>query len=169
MQTNMNWKRETVLVSEKKARASRWRAIAYPAPAPSHTSELIKIPNAFLQSSSIGLLAQKAWEELCDNKKKGPKILHFDLCWPPDIPRVKRFAPLFITFDLIYIWLCLYKMDFGPFRTIPPLALPPGGPMCSSSTNLLGYRLWKFRDSSLNGLGAMVWDYRRTDGRTGIS
>ena len=36
-------------------RASRWQAIAYPVAAPSHISVHIKIPNAFLQSSSIRL------------------------------------------------------------------------------------------------------------------
>ena len=77
----------------------------------------------------------------------------------------------FSSLPLIYYvtWLYLYKMDFGPFGATP-LALPPGAiskfRKCSSSPDPSGYHPWKLRDSSLNGLGAMVWHYRRTCWRT---
>ena len=66
-------------------------------------------------------------------------------------------------------WLCLYKKDFEPFGATPPGPVPRGHikiRMCSPSPHPQGYRLWKFRDSSINGLGTMMWHYRRTYVRT---
>ena len=66
-------------------------------------------------------------------------------------------------------WLCLYKMDFGPFGATP-LPCPQGLHQKSKCVppvlihRAIAYE--SFRDSSLNGLGAMVWHYRWTSGRT---
>ena len=71
---------------------------------------------------------------------------------------------LFITFDLI----CNTTM-FVQNGILDPLGLLPAGPALRGYIKLpnvflqsssKGYRLWKFWDSSLNGLGAMVWYYR---------
>ena len=68
-------------------RASRWRAIAHP-----HASAIAYlrvyqnskcVPPVLIYRAiiydSFKVLAQKVLEELCDNPKKGPKILLFDI------------------------------------------------------------------------------------------
>ena len=117
------------------------RIIAYPAPVPSHISVHIKIPNAFLQSSSIGLLpvtVSRFWlknpnrncvRSCVTIKKKDPKsylLTHND---PQTCPRGKIFAPLYSTlyylrFDMQHD--CLYKMALGPFWATPHWPWPPG-------------------------------------------
>ena len=70
----------------------------------------------FRESSSKNLRGV-VWQS-----KKGPKILLFDLWWPPYIPLGQMFAPqysIFITSVWYVTWLCLYKMDFGPFGATP--------------------------------------------------
>ena len=54
-------------------------------------------------------------------------------------------------------------MDFGPFGATPPWPCPQGLYQYSGCVPpVLIHRFRKFRDSSLNGLGAMVWHYRQT-------
>ena len=113
---------------------------------------------------------------VCWGYKKGPKILLSDLWWFPDMSPGQNLCTTVFYSSLPLIWyaielhVCLYIMDLGPFGAIPP------GPATGLHQNSqcvppvlihTGYRLWKFQDSNLNGLGAMVWYYRWTDGRGG--
>ena len=108
-------------------------------PASSVPRGYIKIPNVFLQSTSIGLLPvtvsrfylRKAEEELCDNQKKDPKSSFWPLVTPRHAPGQKFPSTWYAT------WLCLYKMDFLTLRGHTSLALPLGVTskfrMCSSN------------------------------------
>ena len=122
---------------------------------------------------SFKVLAQKAYEELCDNQKKDPKSYFMTSSDPQTCPQDKIFAHcilLFITFDLICNMTMFVQNGVWTFWGHTMLALPPGVTtkfwMCFYSPHPKGYHLWKFRGSSLNGLGAMVCHYRRTDGWT---
>ena len=121
-------------------------------------------------------------------QKKDPKSYFLTSSDPQTCPGAKflhHCILLFITFDLISNMTMFVQNGFW---TPPPPPLPtttwpvprdyikiPNVFLQSSSLGL--YRLWKFWDSSLNGLGAMVWHYRRTygrpagrtDGRMGVS
>ena len=101
-----------------------------PVPAPWHISTHIVIPNTFLQSSAIGLspvtvsrFYLKKPRRSCvtvKKKKKGTQN---------PTSRGKIFAPLYSLHYLWFVngtWLCLYKMDFGPFRATPPGPAPQG-------------------------------------------
>ena len=61
--------------------------------------------------------------------KKGPEILLFDLQWSPDMPPGQNFCTtvFYSSLPLIWYatWLCLYKMDFGPF-VVTPCPCPQG-------------------------------------------
>ena len=113
----------------------------------------IKIPNVFLQSSSIGLihraitcdsfkvLAKKAQEEFGDNQKKKDLKAYFLTSSDPQIcPCGKIFAPLYSTlhnlrFDMQHGYVCIKRILDLQGHT--PLALPQGViskfQMCSSS------------------------------------
>ena len=151
-----------------------------PTPALSHISAHIKIPNVFLQSSSIGLLPvivsspKKPTRSCVTIKKMTQNPTLWPLVTPRHAPSGQIFAHcilLFITFDLICNMTMFVQNGVWTFQGHTMLALPPGVTskfrMCFSSPHPKGYHLWKFRDSSLNGLGAMVCHYRRTDGWTG--
>ena len=77
-----------------------------------------------------------------------------------------------ITFDLICNMTMFVQNGFWtlwghtPLALALPLGLKSKLRMCSWNSHPKGYRLWKFQDFSLNGLGAMVWHYRRMDVRT---
>ena len=96
--------------------------------------------------------------------------------WPLMTPRHTPWAKflhycilLFITFDLIYNMTTFVQNGFGPFGATPSGPAPSGYIKIpnlfvqSSSTGLLPVNI---RESSLNGLGAKMWHYRRTNGRT---
>ena len=122
---------------------------------------------------SFKVLAQKGYRRSCMTiTKKDPKS-YFLTC-----PRGKMFAPLYST--LRYLWfdmqqqdyVCTYvcSEDFGPIGATHPWPCPPRGyikilPILLQST-FIGLSPVNFRYSSLNGLGAIVWHYRRTYGRT---
>ena len=113
-----------------------------PMPVPSHISVHIKIPNAFLS-------------------------------WPPDMPPGQNvcttvFCSYYLPLDMQYDYVCIkWILDpSGPHPTALRQRVKSKFRMCSSSPHPQGYRLWKFRDSSLNDLGAIVRHYRRTYGWT---
>ena len=116
---------------------------------------------------SFKVLSQKAYEELCDNKKKDPKsyfLTSSDPWHAHGSTFLHHCVLLSITFDWHATWLFVQN-DFWTFwATSTPLALSPvvtsKFQMCSSSLHPYGYHLWKFWDSCLNGLGALVWHYR---------
>ena len=96
--------------------------------------------------------------------------------WPLVTPRhapgakfLHHCIPLFNTFNLICNMTMFVQNRFWTLRCHSPLALPPGITskfrMCSSSPHPYCYHPWKFQDSSLNGLGAMLWHYRWTNVR----
>ena len=69
---------------------------------------------------SFQVLAQKAFEDLCDNrKKKDPKSYILTSSDPQTWPGAKSLHHCIL---LIWnaTWLCLYKMDFGTFGATPP-------------------------------------------------
>ena len=124
----------TIIIQEKLEQVDGAQS-HIPAPAPAHISVHIKIPNAFLQSSSIGLLpvsfkilAQKAYESCVTIKKKGPKILIFDLYWPQTCPGANYFAPLYSTLHYLRFDTqhdCVFtKWTFDPLGLHPH----PSGP-----------------------------------------
>ena len=95
--------------------------------------------NAFLQSSSIGLLPvtvsrlypKKPKRSRVTIKKKDPKSYFLTSSDPRHAPGqnfLHHCFLLFITFDLKVhaTWLCLFKMDFASFGATFPLALRPG-------------------------------------------
>ena len=101
-----------------------------PAPAPSHISMHIKITNAFLQSSSIQFqgsrsksLSRVVWQSHKKKKKKDPKSYFLTFSDPQTCPGAKFCTAVFYPYlSLIWYatWLCLYKMDIGPFGAPPP-------------------------------------------------
>ena len=99
--------------------------------------------------------------------KKDPKSYFLTSEDPRHAPRVKSFAPRYST--LHFLWLDMqYDYVQNGFCTlrdhIPPGPVPRGYIkimnvfLQSSSTGLSPVKV-----SSLNGLGAMAWHYRRTD------
>ena len=108
-----------------------------------------------------------------DNQKQDPKSYFLTSGDAQTGPQGKIFAPLYSTlhnlrFDMQHGYVCI-KLILDPSGPHPPWPCPKGSSkfrMCSSSPHPYGYHLWKFWESSLNGLGAMVWHYRWTDGQT---
>ena len=91
------------------------------------------VPPVFIHRAitcdSFKVLAQKAEEKLCDNQKKGPKILTFYLWWPPDMPPGQMFCTtvFYSSFPLIWYETWLFVQNrFGTLWGHTPLALPPG-------------------------------------------
>ena len=111
-------------------RASRLRAIAYPRASAiaylrAHQNSKCVPPvliDRAISCDSFKVLAKKAQEELCDNKK-GPKILFFDLVTPRHAPGAK-FCTTVIYSSLPSIWdatwLRLYKTILDPSGPHPP-------------------------------------------------
>ena len=102
-----------------------------------------------------------AHPELCSGDlRKDPKSYILTSSDPQTCPR-HHCILLFITFNLICNMTMFVQNGFWTIQSHIALALPPGVTskfgMCSSSSHPYGYHLWKFRDSSLNDLGAMVW------------
>ena len=154
-----------------------------PASTLSHISAHIKIPNAFLQSSSTGLLPvtvsrfylKKPRRSCVTIKEKTQNPTFWPLVTPRHAPRQYVCTIVFYSsLPLIWYakWLSLYKMDFETFGAKSPAPWPCRPEViskfrvCFSSPHSYGHRLWKFRDSSLNGLGALAWHYRWTYGGT---
>ena len=115
-------------------RASRWRAIAYPrarviAYLRAHQNSKCVPPvliHRAITCDSFKVLAQKAWEELFDNKYKS----HF---WPLVTPRhapgakfLHRCILLFITFDLICNMTMFVQNGFWTLRGPTPGLAPRG-------------------------------------------
>ena len=78
---------------------------------------------------SFKVLAEKAWGELCDNQKKDPKSSFWPLVTPRHDPGQNFCTTVFYSSlpSIWYAtWLCLNKMDFGPFRATPPGPVPRG-------------------------------------------
>ena len=157
---------------QKLTRASGWHAIAYPHAgtiAYLHVHQTSNcVPPVLIHRSitrdSFKVLTQKPRRSCVTIKKKRTQNPTFDLWWPRHAPGAKllqHYILHFLWFDVQHD--CLYKMD--------PLGPPPHRgyikiPNVFLQFLSIGYRLWKFSISSLNGLGAMVWHYRRTDGQT---
>ena len=101
-----------MLWNADRIRASRWRASHIPAPAPARISEHIEIPNAFLQSSSIGLLPvtvsrfqlKKLKRSCVTIKNKDPKSYFLTSSDPMTCPRDKSFCTTVFYSLLPSIW-----------------------------------------------------------------
>ena len=116
-----------------------------PAPAPSHISVHIEIPNAFLQSSSTGLLSVTVSRSYLKKPmrsrvtiKKGPKILLFDLLTSgdpqtcPEANILHHCILLFIIFDLICNMTMFVQNGFWALRGHAPPPPPRPAPRVTS-------------------------------------
>ena len=86
--------------------------------------------------------SQKLTLSLCDRwakKKKGPKILRFDLWWPPDMPLGKMFASLYST--LHYIWFDMEHDYVCTKWILDPLGPQSPGPAPRGNIKILNMYL----------------------------
>ena len=128
-------------------RASRWRTIAYPCASTiaylcTHQNSKCLPPvliHRAITCDRFKILAQKAEEELCDNKKMDAKSYFFTSGDPQDMPMGQNFCTtvFYSSLPLIWYatWLCT-KWILDPLGQ-HPLTLPPWVTskfqMCSSS------------------------------------
>ena len=117
-----------------KTRASRWHAIAYPrasaiAYLPAHQISKCIPPVLIHRAINYDSSSSKSLEGVVWQSKKGTQNPTF---WPLVTPRYARgqtfcTTVFYSSLHLIWYatWLCLYKMDFGPFGITPA---PPPGP-----------------------------------------